>query len=457
MSGAGTLIDSDLVTGILASPLGSILSTASWRGVTFFMPSSQDMAGRRIAQIFFPGIDVWRVQDFGKLDGQIRVFGLIVGDDYVIRAQRMREALMKPGAATLIHPWWGSLRCRLLQPGTISFSDQEIRLARFEAVFIREPVQTSSSGLFSEVTDTLTRLFTTADSVVDQATLMMQSVLSPLAVPVVMASAVSSVVSSVGGIWSSLTGSAPVATQTATSDALAFLNAGVALPTSNTDGAWANSLVTALSAVPAALVAAVTPVAQSAVAPAQLVTGDTTDDVDPSAATTMLLSAADQSGSLATQYLPSSLSPESTLATALAARTLTVVQAIAAQSSVTWSSQVDAEAGRDRMLAAIDAISSDIDVITSEGLSVPVAGLASSVGDMRSALVADINARIGRLPALLTLQTHRQMSAWQIAYAIAGDNVSDVESTWDDLISRNGIRHPGRVGPGDIDVLEPVA
>ncbi|OUI87592.1 hypothetical protein HK19_01430, partial [Acetobacter persici] len=204
--------------------LNGALSVAAWRGVTFWMPNSQDEAGRRMLQIWFPGRDDFRTQDFGAQDGPIRVSGLIIGDDYVIRAKRMRTVLMQAGNGTLVHPWWGAIKCRLVQSGSISFSDGEIRMARFQATFVRVPPDPTSKGLFARIADTLTSVLTQADALVDSAVMAMRSVLSVLTLPLALVSAVSSVVSVAHGVWDAATGStAALPVRTAASAPLAAL------------------------------------------------------------------------------------------------------------------------------------------------------------------------------------------------------------------------------------------
>ncbi|GBQ23512.1 DNA circulation family protein [Acetobacter estunensis NRIC 0472] len=442
------------VGGLLAGPFGSILATASWRGVSFFMPSSQDQAGRRLIQLWFPGSDRWRAQDFGKLDGPIHVRGLIIGDDYVIRATRMRTALMQAGAAMLVHPWWGSLRCRLLQPGTIEFSDSEIGVARFEATFVREPVPTTSGGLFSTIANTVENVLTSADSLMDQATLVMRSILSPVSVGLALASAVNGVVSNVSGVWDGVCGGSSARVQAATAAALAALAGGVSEPTQNTDTTWADTITTVFSGVPVALADAATVSDTSAVAPATEVAGDTDAGIAPADAVALLLSAATQIGTSSSASALTSVQPGAVAGTALVARIVTVAQALAAQTGQTYASQTDAVASRDTMLAALDALETSIEA-TAALVTFPVLDLSLAVMDARMAVTADINARIGRLPALVSVSVGGTVNAWALAYAVAGDTGSAVASTWDDLIARNGILHPDLVGPGTIAVLEP--
>ncbi|KXV50568.1 hypothetical protein AD945_01645, partial [Gluconobacter albidus] len=117
----------NLVTGELSRLLG----TAALGGVTFDIIDSREAAGRRVARILFPGrpVEDQKFQDFGTIDQPIRITGYLAGDDYVLRAQRMRKVLLQAGRQTLIHPWWGRLKVRVIEPGEIQFSATRIRIA----------------------------------------------------------------------------------------------------------------------------------------------------------------------------------------------------------------------------------------------------------------------------------------------------------------------------------------
>jgi prophage DNA circulation protein len=445
----------NLLGGLGSSALRSVLSIASWRGVTFYMPEAREESGRRVVQFFFPGIDDFKAQDFGAFTGPISVRGIMIGDDYVIRANRMREALMKRGPAMLVHPWLGAIRCRLLQPASIQFSETELRFARFEAVFVREPLPKKKGGLFSKITDTLTNLLEKADALLDQGILCVQQLLSPLAIPLALAGAVKDVVGVGFGVWDALVGAAPEPVQSASQSSLAALSSGVDMPAANTDATYANAVSSALVGVPAAIAGVVASTQTPAIAPASLVANGAQTTIDATIASALLVNGAAQIGTAATAAAATSLAPAAVLALGMLARAMTMAQAIAAQVSATYASQQDALAARDRMLAALDALEADITAAVNAGAPIFVSGLYGAVRDVRAALVADISARMGRLPKVVSVAVPQQVSAWLVAYALAGDTPDNVPALWDDLVSRNRLSHPGLAGPGALDVLEP--
>uniref|UniRef100_UPI000A46C0B7 DNA circularization N-terminal domain-containing protein n=1 Tax=Mesorhizobium sp. 1M-11 TaxID=1529006 RepID=UPI000A46C0B7 len=117
---------------------------ASFRGVSFFVPDTSTEPGRRVAEALFPGLDRAAYDDFGLSPAVITVDGFMVGDDYIIQARALEAAFERPGPGTLIHPWLGGMTVILEEPGTISFSASELRVARFSASFKRV-----SSGLLA--------------------------------------------------------------------------------------------------------------------------------------------------------------------------------------------------------------------------------------------------------------------------------------------------------------------
>jgi len=452
--GTGTLGELGGIAGIAAPLLGSVLSTASFRGVTFVMIDSREQAGRRLVRWLFPGRSTQRFQDFGAIEGAIQVSGLIIGDDYVIRAGRMRQALLAAGPATLVHPWWGRLTVRVDANASLSFSDRQIRLASFQATFFRDTSESSPQGLFASITDSLTNLLTTADGLVDQAVLACQAILSPLAVPLALSGAVDSYLSQASGVWDALVETSPQPVQTTAATTQASLAAGVAVPATNIDTSYADAVTTALAGVPAAIAAAVAQAPLSPVAPAALVADGAQESVDPGSVVTVLLSGALQLGNAALALSDVTSVPAQVLALGVVARAVAVTQAVAASVSVSYASQPDAIAARDTMVAAFDALAIDIENAAAAGAPFSTGAMWGALQDLRSAVIADASDRIGQLPAVIAVPLAVQTSAWAVAYAIAGDTLGDVQTVFDDLVARNDLVHPALAGPGSIDVLD---
>jgi prophage DNA circulation protein len=446
--------------GGMTSMIASTLAEASFRGVTFSMPSSEDEAGRRVVQMFFPGVDEFAVQDTGKLEGPIHIRGLICGDDYVIRAERMRQAVLQQGPGTLIHPWWGELTVRLVgQPARIGFDENQQGIATLDMVVVREPKPPSSGKAGSQsILDSLTSLLSKADAMIDSGVMLMQGLLSPLVMGVALVTSVQNSVAQIGGMFGALLGSAPEAAASACAAPLAALNAGVPEPTQNVDTTYADAVTDALVGVPVAIADAVTPAQTAAVAPAQAVTGAAPSGVDPRVATTLLLTAASQ---IATIGVALAQQPGGTpaLTIALVASAACVSQAIATASGISFTSTQDALATRDTVAAALDALTGQIvaaGAITTASVPAPaaLAQMLAAVMSARAALFVDISSQLGRLPSVVTVPVPREMSAWLLAYALAGDTVADVVPMLDDMVTRNLIANPAIVPAGTVQVLE---
>lgn len=442
----------NLVTGELSRLLG----TAALGGVTFDIIDSREAAGRRVARFLFPGrpVEDQKFQDFGTIDQPIRITGYLAGDDYVLRADRMRKVLLKAGRQTLVHPWWGRLKVRVLEPGEIQFSATRIRIAQFQVTLVRDPEPSATGGLLEGITDTLTNLLEQADAIVDDVTLTVQAVLAPLTIPLALSGVVGSLLSQASGIWDSLTESAPQPLQSGMTNARAVLAAGVSAPASNDDTSYADAVTAALAAVPAAAVTSITDPSDKVVAPAQQVTGDAAQTVDAGTVSTILLSAAVQLGAAADTLSNTSTVPAEILTLGVSARALIVSQLLAAWGSLSFVSGADAMVARDQFIAAIDALLSDLENAISAGCSVSLSGLWTSIQSARLALLADCSSQVGRLPRVVAMPLMATVSGWTLAYAVAGDDVTQVQDVFDDLIGRNGIGHPALVGPGTIQVLE---
>ncbi|MEE8657664.1 DNA-circ-N domain-containing protein [Acetobacteraceae bacterium EV16G] len=457
--GAGSLgSQTDILGGIAGPAFNQLLSIAAWRGVRFAMPNVQEETGRRLLQLYFPGRSDFRMQDFGALDGPIRVEGLIIGDDYVIRAKRMRDALRKAGPATLVHPWLGTMRCRILQTGTIVFSDGNIRLARFSATFVRDPAPKTKRGLFGRVEDTLTSVLETADRLMDEALIAARRILSPATLPLALISAATNVVQIAQGVWNAVAGNtAPLSVRDAAAPALSTLNEGIAIPAHNNETEFADRLATLLVDVPASIASSVSGSGRPAIASAEEVVGETNNVLDARQVTPLLISAA-------SALREKSRTAESAAADVNAVRGLSLVneamlaaQIVAAAAALIYQSQEDAITWRDRLVKMLDEIAADIDRINARSsATVPTNGVAQAISDLRAAVTADISERLGRLPTVSSVTLPRAMSSWLIAYSVGGDRPEKVEDLWRDMISRNHIRHPALSGPGKLKLLQEV-
>lgn len=420
----------------LASQIEGLFDTlldASFAGIPFSIIDTRLAVGRRLQRFFFPGQDNPSYQDLGALDGPIHVTGLLAGDDYVAQALALRKAFRTAGPATLVNPWLGELQVVWERPPVISFTHNELRIARFEGDFIL------FSPFVPPPADTLAGLLAAIENAVAAAKAFMLSLLTPLALPLAIFSYVQSLVNTVVGFWQLATQPYPVIGAAAAAP-IATLGA----PATSPLAPWATATVDNLSAVPAAIAACTIPTPPSAVGAG----GSTATPLagDPRHAVTLLLAAAAQARSFATNP-----GPGPGMAATLAA--IAVAQACAAASDIVYTSQQDAQAEQALILPAIDAA---IALALMAAPSAPsLAGMLwRGLVALRAAFLADMSAIIGRLPAVAILAIPVATPVWLIAQYLSGDAPSALVAVYNDLVVRNGIRHPAVCPPGSIEYLQ---
>jgi len=82
---------------------------AKFRGISFFVPSSETAGGRRGAIFEFPKRDTPFIEDMGRKARKFSIDAIIVGDDYMQIRNDLIQALEKKGSGKLVHPYLGTL------------------------------------------------------------------------------------------------------------------------------------------------------------------------------------------------------------------------------------------------------------------------------------------------------------------------------------------------------------
>jgi hypothetical protein len=409
------------------------LLDASFRGVTFSVIDCRDEVGRRVQSWLFPGRDERAWQDLGAFDGPLRIAGLISGDDYVQQANRLRAAFRTAGPATLILPWRDDLVVVLEKPASISFSQKELRIVRFEASFL------PFTQFATPPPDTLQGLLDDINGAMTQARAWLAELLKPLILPLAVFAYAQRFVGRVATYWTYAT-SGGLASDILGSAAAARIAALSGAPASPAN---ADITADALLAVPVAIAQASVPTPPAAIGPGG--SAATHAAADPAATATLLLGVAARVALLAGDPQPGPM-----LACALQAAI--VIQAIAAASDIIFASQLDATAWRDRLLAGLDA-SITAAAVQAQAAPTEAGALWRSLVAVRASFLADMSAAIGRLPPVNALTLVTSAPAWLVAQYLSGDAPGGVVATYRDLVARNGIRHPAMVGPGVLEVL----
>lgn len=110
------------------------LRPASFRGIPFFVDSSQKTGGRRVQFHEFPDRDNPYAEDLGRVGKTYKIDGHILGDDYDLLKKQLEEAADKDGPGELIHPYFGTL---FVQLGAFSIDEdtKEGRIAKVSFQF----------------------------------------------------------------------------------------------------------------------------------------------------------------------------------------------------------------------------------------------------------------------------------------------------------------------------------
>ena len=414
----------------MVQPLPGLLA-ASFRGIGFFVPDTSSDVGRRVAEHYFPGIDAAAFDDEGLQPERISIEGLYVGADYIEHGKALKDAFETAGEGTLIHPWWGAINVLLAEPASIKWSTKELRVVRFSANFVR--VVENAGGHDSH--------HATGPKVLEKA-------LSLAAAAQMLASAVqrntlsrlkSDATSRVGkqyfALFDGLQGKAGSAIRQLLPQAAPSRPDNFAELFSTI-----SSRVSDMAQVDAA---------QSAVAPA------------------------------AGTQLPEPLLPKKTAVTFLTNAAMALMNKFGDAPSDADKSLMGAAAGD--LLAKMAPILTDIDVKSRaeaielrstisncfEAFSTALQSLCESpvfAGEAstleracrttQTAVVADLNETIGRLPKTTRLTLERDDDAFALAHRLYGDNIEALEAYYQDIVSRNHLRHPAIITSGNVEVLK---
>lgn len=125
--------------------------------------------------------------------------------------------------------------------------------------------------------------------------------------------------------------------------------------------------------------------------------------------------------------------------------------------AVDWESRQQALLARYRISAAISAVADQViaAVDSSADALRQRQDAWRTLGTLRRRIHEDLDDRIGRLPAVMTIRPPAQVSAWILAQYVAGDDPKALRSTFEDIVTRNGLVHPSVVALEEIEVLPP--
>lgn len=123
------------------------LRPASFRGVEFYVITSEGLAGRRVHMHEYPFRDDPWAEDLGRRARQINVKGFLVGDDVADQLDAFNSAAEEEGSGELVHPLRGTMTVTLLAL-TSSDAWDEGRVVKLELQFVETGERLFPGALF---------------------------------------------------------------------------------------------------------------------------------------------------------------------------------------------------------------------------------------------------------------------------------------------------------------------
>lgn len=130
------------------------LRPGSFRGVDFFIRTSDLSTGRRSVLHEFPNRETPYTEDLGRISEGFEIVGHVIGDNYFEAKRRLQDVFTRKGPGELIHPFFGA---KIVQVGAVQISESNFEgaVAVFTAKFFeagdnRFPKGTNDKGAILE-------------------------------------------------------------------------------------------------------------------------------------------------------------------------------------------------------------------------------------------------------------------------------------------------------------------
>ena len=390
---------------------GRVLIGASFRGVPFFVETSDRAGGRRIVTHEFPFRDDPFIDDMGRKARTFRIEGYVIGDDYVLQRDGLLAALEDAsGPGELVHPYHG-VRRAICSSVAVRETRADGRMAVLDMEFAEAPAQ---AVVPVESTDLAAQVDASADAAIAATDEEFQERYDVDGMPSFgLASATAALQTASDGVGAAL---APVVK---TTQELANLTAAV-----NVLSSEASSLVRQ----PADILGRFGDV---------LATLDETILEAPQGVWQALLDTYGlEFGSVVVTGTATREREAANLAALAAAlRRVLVIEAARITPLITFDHQDDARAARDRVVGLLDE-------------------QAETAGDVAYPALMQLRADVSRavpgdkvLARLITIERRVAVPSILLAYQLYGS--TELEQ---DVIARNRVRHPGFIS-GELKVL----
>ncbi len=403
------------MTGFLSE-----LRPASFRGVSFLVASNDEWYARRLARHEFPGRDGAFHEDMGQAPDSFSIEAVCCGASYRTTATALAAAIKTAGPGQLVHPLYGLTNVVALdgrsrhtteRGGEIVFN---INFERYYPPAFPYVQVDTAAGVLLDATNFM--------NIVSDG---FSGVFSVLGLPDYIGGDAGSVLNGLKSLFiSSLDryGLGWLADLLEWSDGLGSKD--VAGTAGRVLGAMQRSTSPAVKPQLSGLLPAASAPAASAAAVADAMLAVANEIPGPTFGTARRQVNADQMNTLM--------------------RVSAVSSAAAATAQTDFVSRESALVRRQELTGAIDALREDL------------AGLGQDSGwraatALKSAVMRDINERLGRLPRTVRVSPGWCAPSLAIAHRLYGE--ADVFGKADDLVRRNAVRHPGFMPSRALEVL----
>lgn len=403
----------------------SQLRRASFRGISFEIPSAEAMFGRRVVTDELPGRDTPVHEDMGAATRRFVITAIIAGDYFLQQSKTFEDALNTPGAGELIHPYYGEMQVIVVGQPRAMHDGSAVGVIRYSIEFEKdEDIAYPAVSL-----DTLSGLSLSADNLLSAlrgdfvgrfVTDSLPDFISADAIKQASrwVSTIETALSS-GGLLSLLKGEMPSGSS---------IGLGIVDDVTSLFGRISDLVIPAKTPVVGSAAAKETKSAVTVTRALNDVVATTAPDVTGAATSTL---STRQKNETALECL----------FRGVAAATIADVAMYA-----DYESKEEALAVR---AATYESLSALRDLYGKEGWF----DSWKATAQVMAAVQRDINDRVGRLPRTVRVRMATVRSSLVVAHRFYGDDLDGLFSRADDIVRRNRVRHPGFVPVRQLEVL----
>lgn len=406
------------------------LKPASFRGVPFFVESDEQAGGRRAATHEFPGRDTPFAEDLGRKARAFSVQGYVLGADYMQKRDALIAACEADGPGGLVTPWMPE-RLVLCTEYRKTESGREGGIARISMTF----AERGEALLPTAEATPETRANVAADSAAAAAGKKLDATVTVAGVPLPVQSGTLAGIKRLGTAISDVAGVARFAASLPT-----VLQKLQNLTVADLLRETPSQLCGPLFSLASAYTALTSAYSSSTATPATSLLSRRVDGLLTVASASPSVSRPSGAGTVR------ALTADNLAALAAYQRRMAVAEAARSAALARPASRQEAAA---LCASIVDAIDGVLDASNDAGVSL-------AFTDLRTATLRALSAAAGQAPAVASLETTAVLPVLAIAQrgVVSPGYATDALSAAADILARNaGIRHPGFVPPGGLEVL----